>query len=83
MPKKKRNTKDTMRAHYDLSKMKLARNPYFGRIKIPITIRVEDGSLVYFKQLAAEYEIPYQSLINMYLRDCAERRIKPPKGWKP
>lgn len=83
MPKKRKSTKDTMRAHYDFSKMKWVRNPFYGRIKIPITIRIEDGSVVYFKQLAADYDIPYQSLINMYLRDCADRKLKPPMKWKP
>jgi predicted DNA binding CopG/RHH family protein len=72
-----------MRDHYDFSKMKGVRNPYYGRLKKPITIRIEDGSLVYFKQLAEEYEMPYQSLINMYLRDCVQKRKKPRTDWKP
>lgn len=75
--------KDTMRDHYDLSKMKWRRNPFAGKIKHPITIRVEEGSLVYFKQLSKEYEMPYQSLINMYLRDCAQSRKKPRTKWEP
>lgn len=72
-----------MRDHYDFSKMKSVRNPYYGRLKKPITIRIEDGSLVYFKQLAEEYEVPYQSLINMYLRDCVKKRKKPRTDWAP
>jgi predicted DNA binding CopG/RHH family protein len=85
MPRKRKTTndKDTMRDHYDFSKMKGVRNPYYGRLKKPITIRIEDGSLVYFKQLAEEYEMPYQSLINMYLRDCVQKRKKPRTDWKP
>lgn len=85
MAKKRKNTKDkdTMRDHYDFSKMKSVRNPYYGRLKRPITIRIEDGSLVYFKKLAEEYEMPYQSLINMYLRDCAQKRKKPRTQWEP
>ena len=85
MAKKRKpiNDKDTMRDHYDLSKMKGRRNPYYGKIKHPITIRVEEGSLVYFKQLSEEYEMPYQSLINMYLRDCAQTRKKPRTKWEP
>lgn len=84
MAKKRKpiNDKDTMRDHYDLSKMKWRRNPYAGKIKHPITIRIEDGSLVYFKQLAEEYGTPYQSLINMYLRDCAQQRKKPKTRWE-
>lgn len=81
MAKKRKSTKNTMRAHYDFSKAE--RNPYYGRLKKPITIRIEDGSLVYFKQLAAEYEMPYQSLINMYLRDCAQKKKKPRTKWEP
>lgn len=85
MAKKQKATKDsdTMRDHYDFSKMKWRRNPYAGKIKHPITIRVEEGSLVYFKQLSKEYEMPYQSLINMYLRDCAQSRKKPRTKWEP
>jgi predicted DNA binding CopG/RHH family protein len=85
MPKKRKpiNDKDTMRDHYDFSRMKSWRNPYHGRIKHPITIRIEEGSLVYFKQLAEEYEMPYQSLINMYLRDCVKKRKRPSTDWTP
>lgn len=85
MRKKRKITKakDTMRDHYDFSKTKSERNPYYGRIKKPITIRIENGSLVYFKQLAEEYDTPYQSLINMYLRDCAQMRKKPRTKWEP
>ena len=85
MPKKRKTTsgKDVMRDHYDFSKMKGVRNPYHGRLKKPITIRIEDGSLVYFKQLAEEYTMPYQSLINMYLRDCALNKKKPRTNWEP
>ena len=83
MAKKRKpiNDKDTMRDHYDFSKMKSVRNPYYGKIKKPITIRIEDGSLVYFKQLAEEYEMPYQTLINMFLRDCAQNKKRPRTKW--
>lgn len=85
MPKKRKpiNDKDTMRDHYDFDKMKWQRNPYYGKIKHPITIRIEKGSLVYFKQLSEEYGMPYQSLINMYLRDCAQKKKKPRTKWEP
>lgn len=58
-----------MRAHYDFSKAK--RNPYAKLLKKPVTIRLDEGTIDYFKQLAEETELPYQSLINLYLRDCA------------
>ncbi len=85
MAKKRKpiNDKDTMRDNYDLSKMKWRRNPYAGKLKYPITIRIEKGSLVYFKRLSKEYEMPYQSLINMYLRDCAQSQKKPRTKWEP
>jgi predicted DNA binding CopG/RHH family protein len=85
MAKKRKATKkiDDTRDHYDYSKIKWRRNPFYGKIKHPITIRVEEGSLVYFKQLSKEYEMPYQSLINMYLRDCAQSRKKPRTKWEP
>jgi len=63
--------------------MKSWPNPYAGRIKHPITIRIEKGTLVYFKTLSEAYEMPYQSLINMYLRDCAQTRKKPRTKWEP
>ena len=85
MAKKRKliNDKDTVRDHYDFSKMKGRRNPYAAKLKYPITIRVEEGSLVYFKRLAEEYDMPYQGLINMYLRDCAQMKKKPRTKWEP
>jgi predicted DNA binding CopG/RHH family protein len=70
-----------MRKHYDFSHAK--RNPYAKRLKRQITIRLEEGTLAYFKELASETAIPYQTLINMYLRDCAARRKQLPLEWLP
>ena len=58
-----------MRKHYDFSKAK--KNPYAKRLKRSVTIRLDDSTVEYFKALAEETELPYQSLINLYLRDCA------------
>ncbi|HRC85827.1 MAG TPA: BrnA antitoxin family protein [Thermoanaerobaculia bacterium] len=58
-----------MRDHYDFSQAR--RNPYARRLKKQVTIRLDEDTLGYFKELAARIEIPYQTLINMYLRDCA------------
>jgi hypothetical protein len=68
-----------MRDHYDFSGMKGTRNPYIGRLKESITIRLDRPTVEYFKALAAELGMPYQSLINLYLRDCvvSERKLKP------
>ena len=65
-----------MRKHYDFSKAK--RNPYAKRLKRQVTIRLDEDTIAYFKHLAASSEIPYQTLINLYLRDCATsgRRLR-------
>ena len=59
-----------MRAEYDFSKMKGRRNPYAARLKRPVTIRLGSDIVAYFKNMAAEMDVPYQKLMNMYLRDC-------------
>lgn len=60
-----------MRQHYDFGKMKGERNPYVKALKQPITMRLDRTTVAYFKALAAELGMPYQNLINLYLRDCA------------
>ncbi|MCX6559036.1 MAG: BrnA antitoxin family protein [Candidatus Aminicenantes bacterium] len=69
-----------MRKQYDFSKA--AKNPYAGMLKIPVTIRLDEESIRYFKELAAEIGVPYQTLINLYLRDCAASRRKLSLEWK-
>ncbi len=66
-----------MRKEYDLSKMKFRRNPYASRLKKPVTMRLGQDVIDYFKSLAAEQGVPYQQLINMYLRDCVQTHRKP------
>ena len=61
-----------MRTEYDLSKMKSRKNPYAQRLKRQVTIRLGEDIIDYFKSLAKEKDIPYQKLINLYLRDCVE-----------
>jgi uncharacterized protein (DUF4415 family) len=61
-----------MKKQYDFSKAR--RNPYAKRLKKPLTIRVDEITLDYFKDLGERVGMPYQTLINMYLRDCAENR---------
>ena len=60
-----------MRKHYDFSKMKGQKNPYIKHLKQPVTIRLDKSTVAYFKSLSDELGMPYQSLINLYLRDCA------------
>jgi len=62
-----------MREHYDFGKMKGKKNPYIKYLKQPITIRLDKDVVSYFKSMSAKTGIPYQNLINLYLRDCAER----------
>ena len=63
-----------MRKHYDFAKMDGQRNPYIRQLKQPITIRLDKPTVAYFKALAEEIGMPYQNLINLYLRDCALQR---------
>jgi predicted DNA binding CopG/RHH family protein len=65
-----------MRAEYDFSKMKGRKNPYAARLKKPVTMRVGSDVIAYFKNMAQETDIPYQKLINMYLRDCVQSHRK-------
>lgn len=70
-----------MRKEYDFSKAR--RNPYAARLKRSVTIRLDAAAVAYFKGLAAESGIPYQTLINLYLRDCALQGRKFALEWKP
>ena len=70
-----------MRKEYDFSKMKSRKNPYAKKLKRQITIRLGVDILEYFKELAEETGIPYQNLINLYLRDCVVNKRKPSFKW--
>ncbi len=70
-----------MRKHYDFSKMKGQKNPYIKHLKQPVTIRLDKSTVAYFKSLAEELGMPYQSLINLYLRDCALNQKKLQIKW--
>jgi predicted DNA binding CopG/RHH family protein len=70
-----------MRKHYDFSSG--STNPYAKQLKKQVTIRLEAGTLAYFKELAAKTGIPYQTLINLFLRDCAARRKQLRMDWRP
>jgi len=72
-----------MRAHYDFSKMRGRRNPYVKLLKQAVTIRLDRDTVEYFKTLAETTGLPYQSLINLYLRDCAVHRRKLSFRWRP
>lgn len=68
-----------MREEYDFSNAKP--NPYARKLKKQVTIRIDEDSLEYFKSLASELEVPYQSLINSFLRECAHNHKRPTLTW--
>jgi uncharacterized protein (DUF4415 family) len=69
-----------MRTEYDFSTAK--KNPYAKRLKRQITIRLDDATLKYFQALAQDNGMPYQTLINLYLRDCAAKGKKLSLSWR-
>lgn len=68
-----------MRKEYDFSKAK--KNPYASKLKRQVTIRMDETTIDYFKRLAEETGIPYQTLINLYLRDCVSSNKKLSMQW--
>ena len=70
-----------MRKHYDFSKAK--RNLYARRLKQQVTIRLDQDTIGYFRHLAGETGIGYQTLINLYLRECASSGKKLSNAWRP
>jgi len=71
-----------MKKEYDFSVMKSRKNPYASALKRQVTIRLAEDVIDYFKQLGQELGIPYQTLINLYLRDCMNQRRKPDLSWR-
>jgi uncharacterized protein (DUF4415 family) len=70
-----------MEAECDLSRMKSRPNPYARRLKKQVTLRLGEDVIEYFKKQAAETGVPYQSLINLYLRDCVASQRKLRLQW--
>jgi uncharacterized protein (DUF4415 family) len=68
-----------MRSEYDFSQSR--KNPYAKQLKRQVTIRLDTAAVDYFKGLAAELGMPYQNLINLFLRDCAMRKQRPVIQW--
>jgi len=69
-----------MRKEYDFSAAR--KNPYAAQLKRQITIRLDEESITYFKAISEDVGVPYQSLINLYLRDCAASHRKLNLNWK-
>lgn len=70
-----------MRKTYDFSKARP--NPYARMLKRQVTLRLDESTVTYFKALAEETAIPYQTLINLYLRECAASGKKLRLDWRP
>ena len=70
-----------MRKEYDFSKAK--KNPCAKYFKKQVTIRLDETTVTYFKEMADEVDVPYQTLINLYLRDCASTGRRLSIKWKP
>ena len=70
-----------MRTRYDFVRMKGRKNPYARLLKQPVTIRLDRDTVAYFKAMAGETGLPYQHLINLYLRDCVAEGRRPATEW--
>lgn len=70
-----------MKPEYDFSRMKSRKNPYAAKLKKPVSMRLSEDVVAYFKDMANEAGVPYQSLINLYLRDCVMQHRKVRIDW--
>ncbi len=71
-----------MKKNYDLKKLQWKLNPYVKLLKKPVTIRLDNDVIDYFKELSDREGIPYQTLMNLFLRYCKERDLQPETNWK-
>ena len=71
-----------MKDEYDLSEMKSRKNPYASKLKKSVTMRLSEDVIEYLKDMAEEKGIPYQSLINLYLRDCVAQHREVDISWQ-
>lgn len=70
-----------MREEYDICELNPRKNPYAARLKKQITINIDAATIDYFKSQSTDSGIPYQTLINLYLRDCAANRRQLNLSW--
>lgn len=71
-----------MREEYNIKELNPRKNPYVTRLKKQVTINIDSSTIDYFKSMAAADGIPYQTLINLYLRDCADNHRKIQMSWQ-
>ena len=71
-----------MREEYNIKELNPRKNPYAKRLKKQITINIDGSTIDYFKSMAASKGVPYQTLINLYLRDCADNQRQIQLSWQ-
>ena len=71
-----------MREEYDIETLTPRRNPYAKRLKKQVTMNINVDTINYFKKLSERYGIPYQTLMNLYLSDCAKNKRELDLSWK-
>jgi uncharacterized protein (DUF4415 family) len=71
-----------MKKNYDLKKLNWKPNPYIKLLKKPVTIRFDQDVIEYFRALSEKEGIPYQTLMNLFLRFCKEEGLHPKTNWK-
>lgn len=71
-----------MRKEYDIKRLNPRKNPFAKRLKKQITININESTIEYFKEQAEKSGIPYQTLINMYLADCVEKKRELSLTWE-
>lgn len=71
-----------MREEYNIKELNPRENPYASRLKKQITINIDGSTIDYFKSLAESIGMPYQTLINLYLRDCAANKRQLNMSWQ-
>ncbi|WP_288981441.1 BrnA antitoxin family protein [uncultured Parvimonas sp.] len=70
-----------MRKEYDIRELNPRKNPYSKLIKKQVTIKLDEDTIIYFKNQAESTGIPYQTLINLYLRDCVKNKRNLECSW--
>lgn len=70
-----------MKEEYDIAKLNPRRNPYAGKLKRQVTININEEAIEYFKHLSDQSGLPYQTLINLYLMDCANNKRQLQMTW--
>lgn len=71
-----------MREKYNIKELNPRKNPYAKELKKQITINLDQNTIAYFKEQSEALGIPYQTLINLYLRDCVQNKRKFKFNWE-